>query len=866
MSLAVALAAGGRAADIAGEGTSQIVLGTADLISSSAHRVRFNRDLARTLAQRLREVAVVIQAGNNNESATVFESLLRDAEELLQRQERRNYLAQILHRDRDLRDLQDLNDRLDLALALRKTQSDLLGLAQHPGLPARKLAQELEKFQPHVGARTTSRLPPRPQCCFGREAQTQSISASVTAGGHVAILGGPGIGKTTLALAVLHCPDVTARFGSRRFFAACDAISGQVSCLRTVAEAVGIVCALRTDIRKPLRAALSAESALLVLDNFESVWEPEVSRSDAEELLYFLSEIPTLSVIVTLRGSERPHGLPWARPFLPVMEPLDTRAAMQLVATISGLDSVSQNHTALITAQENHPLALVLLANLAQTEPANALLDRWSEHKTAILRRGAGDDRWTSLDIALETSLSSPRMQAVPDVLLLLGLLALLPNGAAEADIRLWGADIGNKSLSALIRNSLAYRPDGDAQRVRVLAPIRNYMLGYHPPSGDRAASLCAHYFGLAHAATQTTERHSADVDSAGNIDLDNIACVIRYALRQEISIDAAIVATLALCTIFVRSGLGAGPDLLPEALRVSRLQGMQKLTADLLCQWAKISFLTHRQGHPVSLLGEARTIYEQIRDTTGAFDASLELVDFLPPPDAIAATVRLQSDALACADSKRLAACQFKLARAYSGAGNAPDAVKWHEKTLSLLLSASDVDCRAVAMNLQYLADVFLEMGDFATALLKLEDSLLYAKRANDDEGRAITHSILGWIYSDQGHFYKSIENYKHAVAAFGPGSARNTANCHLYLTRAYLAVGDEEAALVSISSAEQLCVAEGDVPMCQVPILRALAEYAIFRGDFDEARAALSVARDECRRADAGDAPPVARMIAET
>ncbi|EJD35893.1 hypothetical protein AURDEDRAFT_175036 [Auricularia subglabra TFB-10046 SS5] len=153
---------------------------------------------------------------------------------------------------------------------------------------------------------------------------------------------------------------------------------------------------------------------------------------------------------------------------------------------------------------------------------------------------------------------------------------------------------------------------------------------------------------------------------------------------------------------------------------------------ADLLYQWAKIGFLTHHQGHPVSLVWEAHTIYERIGDATGVFDASLDLVDFIPPPEAITEILKLHDGGVASADSKGLAACQFKLAKAYSSAQGAPQTLS--SGTISPLLSASDVDCRTMAMNLQYLVYVFPEIGNFSAALQKLEGSLFYAKRANDE------------------------------------------------------------------------------------------------------------------------------------
>ncbi len=45
---------------------------------------------------------------------------------------------------------------------------------------------------------------------------------------------------------------------------------------------------------------------MLILDNFETPWEPLASRDEVETLLAQLTDIPNLTLVVTLRGAERP--------------------------------------------------------------------------------------------------------------------------------------------------------------------------------------------------------------------------------------------------------------------------------------------------------------------------------------------------------------------------------------------------------------------------------------------------------------------------------------------------------------------------------------------------------------------------------
>ena len=57
---------------------------------------------------------------------------------------------------------------------------------------------------------------------------------------------------------------------------------------------------------------LSTKSeSLLILDNLETPWESKDTQQAVEELLLQLTNIVGLSLVVTLRGAERPSGIPW---------------------------------------------------------------------------------------------------------------------------------------------------------------------------------------------------------------------------------------------------------------------------------------------------------------------------------------------------------------------------------------------------------------------------------------------------------------------------------------------------------------------------------------------------------------------------
>lgn len=112
----------------------------------------------------------------------------------------------------------------------------------------------------------------------------------------IAILGGGGMGKTSLARAVLHHPDTAAKY-EHRFFVAADSATTSIE----LAAQIGLHLGLKPgkDLTKPVVGCLAGKPhCLLILDNLETTWEPLQSRGDVEEFLSLLADIPHLALLV----------------------------------------------------------------------------------------------------------------------------------------------------------------------------------------------------------------------------------------------------------------------------------------------------------------------------------------------------------------------------------------------------------------------------------------------------------------------------------------------------------------------------------------------------------------------------------------
>ncbi len=132
----------------------------------------------------------------------------------------------------------------------------------------------------------------------------------------------------------------------------------------------------------------------------------------------------------------------------------------------------------------------LLAANAAGKSNLKGLAADWSDRRADLLRRGAADDRMTSLRVSLGLSLEA--LNPPSPAHRLIRLMALLPDGMAEADSRtiLSDGEPTREERGAATRLEgarLAGRPDG---RWRLLAPVRELLLAEFPPEAqDRDAA-----------------------------------------------------------------------------------------------------------------------------------------------------------------------------------------------------------------------------------------------------------------------------------------------------------------------------------------------------------------------------------------
>ena len=559
--------------------------------------------------------------------------------------------------------------------------------------------------------------PPQPRACFGRNGLIEKIVGLADALTPIALIGAGGIGKTSIALAVLHHDQVKQRFGDNRRFIRCDQFpASHANFLRQLSKVIGAGAENPKDLAS-LRSFLSSREMFIILDNAESVLDPQ--GTDAREIyttVKELSQFRNLCLCVTSRiFNVPPH---CKRVEIPT---LSMEAARDIFYSIYDDGDQSGVIDNLLQRLDFHALSITLLATTAFNNiwDYDRLVKEWDEQRGQVLRT----DHNESLATTIELSLTSPTFCKLgPNARDLLGVVAFFPRGIDVKNLDWLFPTISDRKniFDKFCTLSLTCRNHGF---ITMLAPIQDYFCPRDPQSSPLLCATKDCYFTRLSVDLDPDEPGFEEARWIKSEDMN-----VEHLLSVFISINPNTQDIWDACFHFMDHLLWENPRKTVLRSKIEALPDDHPSKTKCLFKLSHLLGVIGNDSEKKELLLHTLTLERERRD------------DYR-----VALTLDL------------LSSVNLDLELYKEGIGQAEEALEIFKRLESM---------KEIPICLGKLAWLLLEDGQLDAA----EDTVLRRIKLLPEKGREFqscqSHRILGEIHSSKGEKEKSIHHYEMALA----------------------------------------------------------------------------------------------------
>jgi tetratricopeptide (TPR) repeat protein len=615
------------------------------------------------------------------------------------------------------------------------------------------------------------REPRSPQIFFGRDPELAQIIDMIFANlgsrpARIAILGPGGYGKTTLANAVLTHHRVQQHFGDARYFVSCESIFSSGALLTELAKTLGLLDGATDVSWSRIRIALDTKDCILCFDNFESPWDQDADiRNSVEELLSRVTELWHVSVLITMRGAVRPAQTQWTMPLLPPLTTLDHDAARRVwEQTVNNFDASAEELT---RAVDYVPLAISLLAHLAQAISPEFLLKLWHSRRTAFIYTGQ-ENKLSNLEYSIQLSIDSSRMRANPSAKELLGVLSMLPDGMHIQQVERFKGILSKIDiLSGISTLQECGIINVIGERYQTHPIIRNFCNNHSLISKELENALIDFYINLA-----STRSSYADASSYAEmvLEVNNTKAILLSLLRAEYSDYTKLVEAISNFTEFHDSIGEHSDDLISQSVVfLQQKDASTSLIIDCLAIWGKLYSYVNNFRSAKCKLEEAERLCKASQGNSGQrhADILLWLGDIALNENALIDAKVLYQNALEIYQDINSLIGQGHV---YYGLGEIDrrlckqqEAKALYQKALEFHSLSNDIQRQG--NDYQALGNIYVQLNMLQEAKASFQKALEYLKLANSILGQGNTYNGLGDMYFKLNDLPKAEVSYKKAL-----------------------------------------------------------------------------------------------------